>query len=118
VIDSAAEEHRPRWGARPSKPLRRVIVSGGFDSCLFRRESNKINRLQANLSLSQQPPHQKTSCIFLFTSRAILTDRLLPKRRSTRRYKGRHKVPALYDTAELLVMFDCADVDALLLKLD
>jgi hypothetical protein len=31
-----AEEYRSRWGARPSKPLRRDYVSGGFDSYLFR----------------------------------------------------------------------------------
>ena len=30
------EEYRSRWGARPSKPLRRDYVSGGFDSYLFR----------------------------------------------------------------------------------
>jgi len=33
----AAEEHRPRWGARPSKPSGRLIALGGFDSCLFRK---------------------------------------------------------------------------------
>ena len=32
------EEYRSRWGARPSKPLRRDYVSGGFDSYLFRQQ--------------------------------------------------------------------------------
>ena len=30
------EEHRLRWGARPSKPSGRLTASGGFDSYLFR----------------------------------------------------------------------------------
>jgi hypothetical protein len=48
VIDSHAEEHRPRRGARPSKPLRRETASGGFDSFLFRK-----NRAQKALTKSQ-----------------------------------------------------------------
>ena len=32
------EEHRLRWGARPSKPLRCEYVPGGFDSYLFRQK--------------------------------------------------------------------------------
>lgn len=37
MLHSPAEEHRPRWGARPSKPLRCEYVPGGFDSYLFRQ---------------------------------------------------------------------------------
>ena len=37
VLDFAAEEHRPRWGARTSNPVKSVDNGlGGFDSCLFR----------------------------------------------------------------------------------
>jgi len=51
VLDSISEEHRPRRGARPSKPLRREIASGGFDSFLFRK-----NHVQKTPKKSQKPP--------------------------------------------------------------
>ena len=35
---SPPEEHRLRWGARPSKPSGRPMASGGFDSYLFRQD--------------------------------------------------------------------------------
>ena len=47
-----AEEHRSRWGARPSKPLRRDYVPGGFDSYLFRQYLNKINSLQVTIDFT------------------------------------------------------------------
>ena len=36
VVYLAVEEHRLRWGARPSKPSGRLSAFGGFDSYLFR----------------------------------------------------------------------------------
>ncbi len=50
--DSAVEEHRSRWGARPSKPLRCDNVPGGFDSYLFRH----LNTRQPNASMKRLGP--------------------------------------------------------------
>ena len=38
LLTFTVEEHRLRWGARPSKPLRCEYVLGGFDSYLFRHQ--------------------------------------------------------------------------------
>ena len=38
VLNFAAEEYHPRWGARTSNPVKSVNYRlGGFNSCLFRQ---------------------------------------------------------------------------------
>ena len=40
VLNFAAEEYHPRWGARTSNPVKSVNYRlGGFNSCLFRQIS-------------------------------------------------------------------------------
>ena len=46
VLNFAAEEYHPRWGARTSNPVKSVNYRlGGFNSCLFRHISGKTNKI-------------------------------------------------------------------------
>jgi len=73
----AAEEHRPRWGARPSKPSRRVIALGGFDSCLFRHSPFRCPALQR-----RQIRCGTSLCHSLPTDWEVIVERTQPLKRS------------------------------------